>query len=72
MVSVVGVVCLQVEVSATGFHSSRAVLPSMVCLSVIAKFGQGPTRGLSRCENKNERKNVFVLPVSVSAFCRTR
>jgi len=35
--SVVSVVCCQVEVSATGDHSSRGVLPSVACLSVIIK-----------------------------------
>jgi len=37
--SLMSVVCYQVEVSATGQadHSFRGALPSMVCLSVIVK-----------------------------------
>jgi hypothetical protein len=33
--SVVSVVCCQVDVFALGDHSSRRVLPSLMCLSVI-------------------------------------
>jgi hypothetical protein len=35
--SVAIVVCCQVEVPAAADHSSRGVLPSVVCLSVIVK-----------------------------------
>jgi hypothetical protein len=35
--SLVNVMCFQVEVSASADHSSRGVLPSVVCLSVTGK-----------------------------------
>ena len=35
LISVVSVVCCQVEVSGQAHHSSREVLPRVVCLSVI-------------------------------------
>jgi len=35
--SVVSVVCCQVEVSATADHPSRGVLPTVMCLNVIMK-----------------------------------
>jgi hypothetical protein len=37
-VSLVSVVCCQAEVSALGYHSSRGVVPRVVCLSVIMKL----------------------------------
>jgi hypothetical protein len=37
MLSVVSVVCCQVEVFCQSDHSSRGVLPSVACLSVIMK-----------------------------------
>ena len=35
--SLVNVLCCQMEVCATADHTSRAVLPSVVCVSVIVK-----------------------------------
>jgi hypothetical protein len=47
---------LQVEVSETADHSSRGVLPTVVCLSVIVKPGQtgspGPIMGLAKTKKK--------------------
>jgi len=38
-VCLVNVECCQIEVSATANHSSRGVVTSVVCLSVIVKPG---------------------------------
>ena len=61
--SVVSVVCCQVEVSVWAYHSSRGVLPSVVCpMSVIAKPRKRrpcPGIGSKRHKKMRRNKNIF-------------
>jgi hypothetical protein len=56
ILSVVSVVCCQVEVSATAYHSSRGVVPSVVCLECESEASimrrPWPTGGCCAMEKK--------------------
>jgi hypothetical protein len=59
--SVVSVVCCQVEVSVSD-HSTRGVLPSVTCLSVIVKSrkGEGP-RLLRAVRSRKEGRIIRII-----------